>query len=120
MTDKPLTDIPFSSFDLHPDLLAGLEAAGFSRCTPIQAMTLPIALQGRDVAGQAQTGTGKTLAFLVAAFNRLLSKPRGYSRRARATIKGRHQQQLPVDGRHRLHVHRQHRGSCATGLWLQA
>jgi|JI7StandDraft_1071085.scaffolds.fasta_scaffold19035_3 ATP-dependent RNA helicase RhlB len=75
MTDKPLTDIPFSSFNLHPDLLAGLEAAGFNRCTPIQAMTLPIALQGRDVAGQAQTGTGKTLAFLVAAFNRLLSKP---------------------------------------------
>ena len=43
MTDKPLTDIPFSSFNLHPDLLAGLEAAGFNRCTPIQAMTLPIA-----------------------------------------------------------------------------
>jgi ATP-dependent RNA helicase RhlB len=75
MTDKPLTDITFSSFDLHPELLAGLEAAGFSRCTPIQAMTLPVALPGRDVAGQAQTGTGKTLAFLVATFNRLLSRP---------------------------------------------
>ena len=75
MSDKPLTDIAFSSFDLHPSLLAGLEAAGFSRCTPIQALTLPIALTGRDVAGQAQTGTGKTLAFLVAVMNRLLMRP---------------------------------------------
>jgi ATP-dependent RNA helicase RhlB len=75
MSDKPLTDIAFSSFALQPALLAGLESAGFSRCTPIQAMTLPIALAGRDVAGQAQTGTGKTLAFLVATVNRLLSRP---------------------------------------------
>ncbi|MEO6226970.1 MAG: ATP-dependent RNA helicase RhlB [Thermomonas sp.] len=75
MSDKPLTDIAFSSFDLHPSLLAGLEAAGFSRCTPIQAMTLPLSLQGRDVAGQAQTGTGKTLAFLVTVMNRLMTKP---------------------------------------------
>ncbi len=75
MSDKPLTDIPFSSFDLHPTLLSGLEAAGFSRCTPIQALTLPIALPGGDVAGQAQTGTGKTLAFLIAVINRLLTKP---------------------------------------------
>ncbi len=75
MTDKPLTDVPFSEFDLHPALLAGLEAAGFSRCTPIQALTLPLALAGRDVAGQAQTGTGKTLAFLVAVIDRLLKRP---------------------------------------------
>ena len=75
MSDKPLTDLTFSSFDLHPALLAGLEGAGFTRCTPIQALTLPLALNGRDVAGQAQTGTGKTLAFLVAVINRLLSKP---------------------------------------------
>ncbi|MGO3126960.1 MAG: ATP-dependent RNA helicase RhlB [Luteimonas sp.] len=75
MSDKPLTDLTFSSFDLHPALLAGLEEAGFTRCTPIQALTLPLALNGRDVAGQAQTGTGKTLAFLVAVINRLLQKP---------------------------------------------
>jgi ATP-dependent RNA helicase RhlB len=75
MSDKPLTDVTFDSFNLHPTLLAGLEAAGFTRCTPIQAMTLPLALAGRDVAGQAQTGTGKTLAFLVAVVNRLLTKP---------------------------------------------
>ena len=75
MSDKPLTDVTFSSFDLHPALLAGLESAGFSRCTPIQALTLPVALPGGDVAGQAQTGTGKTLAFLVAVMNRLLTRP---------------------------------------------
>ncbi|PIQ38605.1 MAG: ATP-dependent RNA helicase RhlB [Lysobacterales bacterium CG17_big_fil_post_rev_8_21_14_2_50_64_11] len=75
MTDKPLTDVAFSNFALAPALLAGLEAAGFSRCTPIQAMTLPLALAGRDVAGQAQTGTGKTLAFLITVINRLLTGP---------------------------------------------
>ncbi len=75
MSDKPLTDITFSSFELHPALQAGLESAGFTRCTPIQALTLPITLAGRDVAGQAQTGTGKTLAFLVTVIHRLLSQP---------------------------------------------
>ncbi|MBD7988265.1 ATP-dependent RNA helicase RhlB [Luteimonas sp. Sa2BVA3] len=75
MTDKPLTDVTFSSFDLHPRLQAGLETAGFTRLTPIQALTLPVALPGGDVAGQAQTGTGKTLAFLVAVMNRLLTRP---------------------------------------------
>ncbi|WP_149196546.1 ATP-dependent RNA helicase RhlB [Luteimonas suaedae] len=82
MTDKPLTDIPFSEFELQPQLLAGIEAAGFLRCTPIQALTLPLALSGRDVAGQAQTGTGKTLAFLVAVVNRLLSQPALAERKA--------------------------------------
>jgi ATP-dependent RNA helicase RhlB len=75
MSQQPLTDIVFESFDLHPRLLAGIHAAGFVRCTPIQALTLPVALAGRDVAGQAQTGTGKTAAFLVAVLNRLLTQP---------------------------------------------
>ena len=75
MSDKPLTDIAFSSFDLHPAMLVGLESAGFTRCTPIQALTLPISLTGRDVAGQAQTGTGKTLAFLITLVQRLMTRP---------------------------------------------
>jgi ATP-dependent RNA helicase RhlB len=75
MTEKPLTDIAFSNFELAPAVLSGLEAAGFNRCTPIQAMTLPVTLPGRDVAGQAQTGTGKTLAFLITVVNRLLTRP---------------------------------------------
>jgi len=74
MSEKPLTDVTFSSFDIHPALLDGLEGAGFTRCTPIQALTLPEALPGRDITGQAQTGTGKTLAFLVVVINRLLKR----------------------------------------------
>src|SRR3546814_3475649 len=75
MSDQPLTASPFSTCERPPSLRAGLDAAGFTRCTPIQAMTLPITLAGRDVAGQAQTGTDKTLAFLVTVVNRLLTRP---------------------------------------------
>jgi ATP-dependent RNA helicase RhlB len=53
----------------------GIRQVGFAQCTPIQAQTLPIALAGRDVAGQAQTGTGKTAAFLVALYHSLLTRP---------------------------------------------
>ena len=74
MSDTTLTDIRFENFGLHESLQRGLDDAGFIQCTPIQAMTLPITLAGRDVAGQAQTGTGKTAAFLVALYNRLLTK----------------------------------------------
>jgi ATP-dependent RNA helicase RhlB len=73
--DTHLSDLTFSSLGLLPAVMQGIEEAGFSRCTPIQAQTLPIALTGKDVAGQAQTGTGKTAAFLVAAFQNLLTKP---------------------------------------------
>jgi ATP-dependent RNA helicase RhlB len=55
--------------------MEGVRQAGFVTCTPIQAQTLPIALTGRDVAGQAQTGTGKTAAFLVALYQALLTRP---------------------------------------------
>ena len=49
-----------------------MKDAGFERCTPIQAQVLPVALAGKDIAGQAQTGTGKTAAFLVPMFSKLL------------------------------------------------
>jgi ATP-dependent RNA helicase RhlB len=81
MSDRILTDLDFQSLDLHPTLQEGLAAAGFERLTPIQARALPLALAGRDVAGQAQTGTGKTLAFLVALMQRLLSRPARAERR---------------------------------------
>ncbi|HET6586376.1 MAG TPA: DEAD/DEAH box helicase, partial [Oleiagrimonas sp.] len=74
MADHVLTDTFFESFDLHPLLQKGLADCGFTRCTPIQALTLPVALAGNDVAGQAQTGTGKTCAFLVTVMNHLLTK----------------------------------------------
>lgn len=67
-----LTELEFSSLQLPEKLLEGISDVGFSRCTPIQSKTLPIALNGQDVAGQAQTGTGKTAAFLVALYSRLI------------------------------------------------
>jgi ATP-dependent RNA helicase RhlB len=73
MTDNHLSDLRFDALDLHPSMQKGISDAGFEYCTPIQASTLPIALKPEDVAGQAQTGTGKTAAFLVAAFQRLLT-----------------------------------------------
>ncbi|WJW75181.1 ATP-dependent RNA helicase RhlB [Thiohalobacter sp. IOR34] len=75
MSDQHLTETRFSDFDFRPEIMQGIEEAGFTRCTPIQAEALPPALEGRDVAGQAQTGTGKTAAFLLATFQRLLSHP---------------------------------------------
>ena len=52
-------------------MLRGIRDAGFVTATPIQEAALPLALRGKDVAGQSQTGTGKTAAFLIAAFTRL-------------------------------------------------
>ncbi|HWY24363.1 MAG TPA: DEAD/DEAH box helicase [Nevskia sp.] len=71
-----LSEVSFESLPLHPALKSGLAALGFTHCTPIQAATLPLALQGQDLAGQAQTGTGKTAAFLLATMNHLLTQPR--------------------------------------------
>jgi ATP-dependent RNA helicase RhlB len=75
MSEHHLTELPFSRLNLPDALLAGVRQAGFECCTPIQAQALPLALTGRDVAGQAQTGTGKTAAFLLAMFNHLLVRP---------------------------------------------
>jgi len=76
--DKPnfLTQVTFEEFNLPEQVLNGLNDTGFTHCTSIQAQVLPISLTGRDAAGQAQTGTGKTAAFLVTVFTRLLSLPR--------------------------------------------
>ena len=73
MNNSHLSKIEFSNLELDSRLKSALESAGFSHCTPIQAESLPVALQGGDVAGQAQTGTGKTATFLLAMFNRLLN-----------------------------------------------
>ncbi len=87
MSKTHLTETRFADLDLHPQVLSALESAGFEYCTPIQALSLPIALIGKDVAGQAQTGTGKTLAFLIATFTTLLNNPRtGEQRYPRALI----------------------------------
>ncbi len=67
-------------------ILRGLKDAGFDQCTPIQDRALPIALRDRDVAGQAQTGTGKTASFLLATFQRLLNDSNEKKKYPRAII----------------------------------
>ena len=72
--------MPFSSFGLHPDILKGVREMGFTRPTPIQTDTIPPALAGRDVLASAETGSGKTAAFLLPILQRLLGKPRRATR----------------------------------------
>ncbi|OQK16502.1 RNA helicase [Methyloprofundus sedimenti] len=73
MKKTHLTDTRFINLELSGIILKGLKDAGFDYCSPIQDQSLPIALRDRDVAGQAQTGTGKTASFLLATFQRLLN-----------------------------------------------
>ncbi|CAK0760234.1 ATP-dependent RNA helicase RhlB [Gammaproteobacteria bacterium] len=75
MSNNYLTNKNFLDLGLPDELIGGLNELGFSNCTPIQADALPFVLAGRDIAGQAQTGTGKTIAFLLAVFTRLLRYP---------------------------------------------
>ncbi|MDV7106232.1 ATP-dependent RNA helicase RhlB [Vibrio sp. TH_r3] len=75
MTKTHITEQKFADFGLLPQVIEGLDKKGFEYCTPIQALALPVLLTGQDIAGQAQTGTGKTLAFLTATFNHLLTTP---------------------------------------------
>lgn len=69
----------FSELDLHPALIAGIEQQGYESCTDIQEASIPYILAGKDVAGLAQTGTGKTAAFLLPLMDRIL-KSREYAR----------------------------------------
>ncbi len=81
MSNTHLSTIPFKEFELEDAVLKGIHDAGFLKATPIQAGVLPIALSGQDVAGKAQTGTGKTAAFLIVAFNRLIKRSAAVKRR---------------------------------------
>jgi ATP-dependent RNA helicase RhlB len=65
----------FTELPIHEDILFGLQEMEFKYCTPIQEQSLPHLLEGKDIAGKAQTGTGKTAAFLLAAFTHLLNNP---------------------------------------------
>jgi ATP-dependent RNA helicase RhlE len=71
------TFVNFNSFTFHPQIFAGISAAGYSNPTPIQQRTIPPILEGRDVLGLAQTGTGKTAAFALPILQHLLKGPRG-------------------------------------------
>ncbi len=67
--------VRFGDLPIHDDILYGLQDLDFKYCTPIQAKSLPVLLSGRDLTGKAQTGTGKTAAFLIAAFTHILNNP---------------------------------------------
>ena len=72
--------MPFTSFDLHPDLVRGIKELGFKRPTPIQTDAIPPAMAGKDVLAAAMTGSGKTAAFLLPIMHRLIGKKRGTTR----------------------------------------
>ncbi len=76
----------FTELDLPAELLRGIEQIGFTDLTPVQEESIPLALNGRDVAAQAQTGTGKTAAFLIALFTRLTAHPAKGKKGPRALI----------------------------------
>lgn len=76
------TTATFESLRLHPNLLKGIHDLGFIRPTPIQAQAIPAIIEGRDVIGCAQTGTGKTAAFVLPILHRLLSGPSRKNMRA--------------------------------------
>ena len=73
----------FETFNFHPSIMAGVRALGYITPTPIQLKSIPPIMQGRDLIGLAQTGTGKTAAFVLPILQRLLQGPRG---RIRALI----------------------------------
>ncbi len=72
--------MPFTALKLHPDLLKGIRELGFTRPTPIQADAIPPGVAGRDVLACAQTGSGKTAAFLLPILHRLIARPRRVTR----------------------------------------
>src|SRR5215213_1591318 len=72
--------MPFTSLHLHPNLLKGIRELGFVRPTPVQAEAIPAAMAGRDLLACAQTGSGKTAAFLLPILHRLLERPRRTTR----------------------------------------
>jgi len=75
MKSDYLTSVSFADFGLHPELDKSLAEAGFSNCTEIQSLALPLMLEGKDLTAQSQTGTGKTAAFLLGMYQYLLDNP---------------------------------------------
>jgi ATP-dependent RNA helicase RhlB len=86
MKNAHLTHTRFCNLELSDVILSGLTEAGFTHCTPIQDKALPLSLRGKDIAGQAQTGTGKTATFLLATFQHLLNDESETIKNPRAII----------------------------------
>ena len=86
MKKTHLTETRFSNLELSDSIIKGLKEAGFINCSPIQDKSLPLLLRGKDVAGQAQTGTGKTATFLLATFQHLINDESEKIKNPRALI----------------------------------
>jgi ATP-dependent RNA helicase RhlB len=86
MPNTHLTETKFANLNLAPQVVTGLDAMGFEYCTAIQAKSLPVLIEGTDIAGQAQTGEGKTIAFLAATFHTLLQTEAPTHNQPRALI----------------------------------
>ena len=65
----------FTKLNLHPKILQAIEACGYTKPTPIQAQAIPHILEGKDIVASAQTGTGKTAAYVLPGLQLLASKP---------------------------------------------
>ena len=86
MNKTHLTKTRFRNLELSDSIIKSLKQAGYTECTPIQDRTLPLSLRGKDIAGQAQTGTGKTAAFLLATFQHLMNDESEVIKNPRAQI----------------------------------
>jgi len=86
MKKTHLTETRFSNLELSDSIIKGLKEADFINCTPIQDKSLPLLLRGKDIAGQAQTGTGKTASFLLATFQHLINDESEKIKNPRALI----------------------------------
>ena len=86
MNKTHLTETRFSNLELSDSIIKSLKQAEYINCTPIQDKTLPLSLRGKDIAGQAQTGTGKTAAFLLATFQHLINDESEKIKNPRALI----------------------------------
>ena len=86
MNTSHLTETRFSNLELSDNIINGLKKAGFVNCTPIQDRALPLLLRDKDIAGQAQTGTGKTATFLLAVFQHLINDESEKIKNPRALI----------------------------------
>ncbi len=71
--EKVFTQTTFTQLEIDDRVLLGIKDAGFTACTPVQEKVLPLALAGKNIAAQSQTGTGKTATFLITLFHRLLT-----------------------------------------------
>jgi len=78
--------LKFTEFNLHPSLQEGIESLGFENATPIQIQAIPVILEGRDLIGSAQTGTGKTAAFLIPIIQQILTHKSGKSIQAMVIV----------------------------------